>query len=65
MDSYHTLADSLLGMKDWNTVVASAKDIIQDKEGDPFDLLAKRFTFLDQLEIKRAIEQAQEELEEE
>ena len=62
MDAYHNLADSLLGMKDWTIVVASAKDIIRDGDGDPAELLTKRFTFLDQLEIKRAIEQAQEEL---
>lgn len=61
---YYDLVDSLLGMKDWHTVVANAKDILQTGEGDPFDLLAKRFSFLDQLEIKRAIEQAQEELDE-
>lgn len=65
MGRYHDLAESLLGMKDWNTVVASAKEIIRDGEGDPVALLAKRFSFLDQLEVKRAIEQAQEELSEE
>lgn len=62
MDDYHFLVDSFLGMRDWNQVVASAKDIIRNKEGDPAELLAKRFTFLDQLEIKQAIEQAQEEV---
>lgn len=62
MSNFHDLAESLLGMKDWNTVVANAKDIIQNEEGDPAKLLLKRFSFLDQLEVKRAIEQAQEEL---
>lgn len=65
MDRYHRLVESLIGMKDWNQVVASAKDIIRTEEGDPEDLLARQFTFLDQLEIKRAIEQAQEEIGEE
>jgi len=64
MDDYHFLVDSFLGMRDWNQVVASAKEIIRSEEGDPAELLAKRFTFLDQLEIKQAIEQAQEELSE-
>jgi len=28
MDDYHFLVDSFLGMRDWNQVVASAKEII-------------------------------------
>lgn len=62
MSNFHDLAEFLLGVKDWNIVVANAKDIIQNEEGDPAKLLLKRFSFLDQLEVKRAIEQAQEEL---
>lgn len=62
MGDYHNLADSLLGMKDWHRVVASAKDLIADGEESPGEALGRLYSFLDELEIKRAIEQAQEEL---
>lgn len=67
MEEYFQQCDSPLGMKDWNQLVASAKDILQDTEGEgtPEERLQKIFTFLNLLEIKRAIEQAREEMDEE
>ena len=65
MSDYHTLADSLLGMKDWHRVVASTKDLIVNGEENPGEALGRLYSFLDPMEIKRAVEQAQEELGEE
>ena len=60
----HTI-ESSVGMKDWNRIVATAKDLLkeQDNEVDAaMDRLSKVFTFLPPLEIRQAVEQAADEL---
>jgi aminoglycoside N3'-acetyltransferase len=59
--------ESMLGIKDWNRVVASAKDFLEEQDGEvdaAMERLEKVMSFLSPLEVRRAVEQAQEEMEE-
>jgi len=57
--------ETVMCARDWNRVVAAAKDVLDDVDGDidaAKEKLRKIFSFMPRLEIRQAIEQAQEEL---
>jgi hypothetical protein len=54
-----------LGMRDWNRVVAAAKDFLEEQDNEvdaAMERLGKTFSFLSPLDVRNAVEQAREEM---
>jgi hypothetical protein len=54
-----------MGLKDWNRIVAAAKDMLEEQDGEvdaAMERLQSMFTFLPSLEVRRAVEQAKDEM---
>jgi len=65
MEGFQKLMDSLISIRDWTFIVYSAKEKLKEVGGnveEAQELLRKQYTFLDELDLKRAMEQAQEEI---
>jgi hypothetical protein len=60
---FSRLIESLISLSDWDKIVQIAKEKVEiagsKKEAE--ELLAKQITFLDELDVKKAIDQAIEE----